>query len=389
MRIDNSQLSYNSDRFYAEHSERKERTIRIKGNTTTIEENEYYKDGKSKSVFSDNYDDITLSNSSMAQKIESKEQKKSFSISYTEKDKQKIQLVEEMVRMLTGKKDFKIKLMDFDKSKEDSQINEELQDRVNEFFNSKAKLKITKKSENTEISKKNETPKTDNIEEAGENEFIDQTIYEAHYEHERLDIKTTGKVILENGKELTIDLNIHMSRDFAMEKFTHLQSGKQVDPLVINYDGKGVFLEDEKFEFDLDFDGKTENISTIKEGSGFLALDKNEDGIINDGNELFGTKTGNGFKELSKHDIDQNGWIDENDEIFNKLKIWETTPTGETRLFTLSEKGIGAIFLGKTDTLFNFKSTETNEENGIMKSSSIFLKEDGNAGYIHQIDFIV
>lgn len=180
-----------------------------------------------------------------------------------------------------------------------------------------------------------------------------------------------------------------MSRDFAQENFTHILSGKKIDPLVINYDGKGTQLEDEKMTFDLDFDGKTEKISKIREGSGFLALDKNSDGTINDGSELFGTRTGDGFGELEKYDTDKNGWIDEADEIFEKLTIWETTPTGETRLFTLSEKGIGAIFLGKTDTLFNFKSEETNQNNGTMKSSSIYLRETGEAGYIHQIDLTV
>lgn len=61
----------------------------------------------------------------------------------------------------------------------------------------------------------------------------------------------------------------------------------------------------------MDCDGKQEEISKLNAGCGYLALDKNGDGVINDGNELFGVKTGDGFYELSKYDSDLNGWIDE------------------------------------------------------------------------------
>ncbi len=39
---------------------------------------------------------------------------------------------------------------------------------------------------------------------------------------------------------------------------------------------------------------------------------------INDGSELFGTSSGDGFKDLATYDEDENGWIDENDSIFSK-----------------------------------------------------------------------
>lgn len=64
-----------------------------------------------------------------------------------------------------------------------------------------------------------------------------------------------------------------------------------------------------------------------------MALDVNYDGIINDGRELFGPRTGNGFLELAEFDIDGNNWIDENDPIFEKLRIW-----------TLDEKGNEVIY---------------------------------------------
>ena len=74
--------------------------------------------------------------------------------------------------------------------------------------------------------------------------------------------------------------------------------------------------------FDIDADGEEESISYLQGGSGYLALDKNGDGVINDGSELFGTKSGDGFADLAEYDADGNGWIDENDPIFDKLLIW-------------------------------------------------------------------
>lgn len=127
MRVETSQLSINSDRFYAEHSERKERTVRVKGNKTTIEEKEYYRDGKARSIFENNYDNITLSDSKSSQTSETSETENSFQISYTEKDKQKIKLIEEMMKVLTGKKDFTIKLSEFDPESRSREIKDKLQ----------------------------------------------------------------------------------------------------------------------------------------------------------------------------------------------------------------------------------------------------------------------
>ena len=75
------------------------------------------------------------------------------------------------------------------------------------------------------------------------------------------------------------------------------------DPLVINIGTDSAKVSNQKFKFDLDSDGKEDSISMPTRGSAFLALDKNEDGTINDGNELFGTKSGDGFKDLREYVI--------------------------------------------------------------------------------------
>ena len=58
------------------------------------------------------------------------------------------------------------------------------------------------------------------------------------------------------------------------------------DPLVINLEGNVAQVSDQTFFFDIDCDGVEDEISKLISGSGFLALDQNGDGIINDGSEL-------------------------------------------------------------------------------------------------------
>ena len=158
------------------------------------------------------------------------------------------------------------------------------------------------------------------------------------------------------------------------------------DPLVINLEGNVAQVSDQTFFFDIDCDGVEDEISKLIAGSGFLALDKNGDGVINDGSELFGTQSGNGFADLAQYDSDGNGFIDENDEIFDKLKIWCMDENGQPHLYSLKEKGVGAIGLMHTGTQHSL-TNESNETNAVIRNTGFFLFEDGNAGTIQHVDF--
>ncbi len=207
---------------------------------------------------------------------------------------------------------------------------------------------------------------------------------ERYEEQEQLSFSTMGCVKTDKGS-IDLNLNFSMSRDFAIQNRIDIYSS--FDPLIINLDGDIPNLSTDTFSFDLDNDGKCDQISTLGSGNGFLALDINEDGIVNQGSELFGTITGDGFGELMKYDSDNNHWIDENDSIFDKLQIWlKNEDENERELVGLGEMGIGAIFLDSSASEFTYK-TATNQTLGEMKSCGIFLNEDGSCGNISQIDF--
>lgn len=209
-------------------------------------------------------------------------------------------------------------------------------------------------------------------------------------EYETTNFMTQGKVQTEDGRSIDFNVAFSMSRACSacintMEVSNYILT----DPLVINVSSDMTEISDQKFFFDIDSDGKEEEISELGKGSGFLALDKNGDGVINDGNELFGTKSGDGFKDLKAYDKDGNHWIDENDEIFHKLKVWMKDEDGKDVLLDLAEADIGAIYLGNANTEYSFKDESLNT-NAVLRKTGVYLKEStGKVGTVSHVDLAV
>lgn len=208
-----------------------------------------------------------------------------------------------------------------------------------------------------------------------------------YIEAEAISFQTAAYVKTQD-KEIALELNISLSRSFAQQTNITIEEAKALqDPLILELSGSAPTLSSKTFAFDIDSDGVEDQISMLGSGSAFLSLDKNNNSVIDNGGELFGATGGDGFKELRAYDDDKNGWIDENDKIFNKLRIWKKSD-GKDELIALGEVGIGAIFLGNISTPFELK-TRSNEQLGVMRSSGFFLFENGKAGMISQIDLAV
>ena len=208
-------------------------------------------------------------------------------------------------------------------------------------------------------------------------------------EHESTDFSSSGKVLTADGKTLDFKFDLAMCRDYACERKV-INSGTVTlrDPLVINFDGRATELSGKNFEFDLDADGKSENIPGFASGTGYLAFDSNADGHINNGNELFGTRSGNGFADLAALDGDGNFWLDDNDSAFANLRIWQRGVDGQDSLSTLHDKGVGALYLGSAETPFSLKNAD-NQLQAQIRSSGIYLREDGGTGALQQVDLAV
>lgn len=209
-------------------------------------------------------------------------------------------------------------------------------------------------------------------------------------EEEVTSFSTTGTVVTQDGREIEFGISLEMSRSFQQYYETNYQyaSLTMCDPLVINLHTDVANVSDQKFMFDLDSDGSIDEISMLNSNSGFLALDKNGDGKINNGKELFGTVSGNGFKDLAEYDLDQNGWIDEKDEVFQKLMIWSQDASGNNVLCGVAKAGVGAIYLGNVSTEFSLKASSDNTTNGMIQKTGVFLYEDGATGTVQHLDLV-
>ena len=209
-------------------------------------------------------------------------------------------------------------------------------------------------------------------------------------ESESTTFASSGMVKTQDGRSIDFNIEVSMSRAFTSQINTlTTQNYIKTDPLVINLDTDIGSVTDQKFLFDLDSDGEEEEISFAGKGSGFLALDRNGDGRIGDGSELFGTKSGDGFKDLAAFDEDGNGWIDENDSIYSKLKVWTKDEAGNDYLINLKDADVGAIYLDNADTQFSLKDGN-NRLNGEIKKTGIYLHEStGAAGTLNHVDLAV
>ncbi|HEY5717031.1 MAG TPA: hypothetical protein VIS52_00960 [Motiliproteus sp.] len=212
---------------------------------------------------------------------------------------------------------------------------------------------------------------------------------ETYSEAEQTEFSALARVTTADGRELNLQLQLSMSRQFVSQSRVEIQAGVQLrDPLVINLGQGAVQLSERSqgIDFDLNADGQRERIAFVGGDSGLLALDRNGDGEINDGSELFGALSGNGFADLLAFDEDGNGFIDAGDSLFGQLRIW-VREAGEDKLLALADQGIGALYLGYSDTPFALKD-EQNRLLGMIRNTGVYLNEDGSGGTLQQIDLV-
>ncbi|MCP5079561.1 MAG: hypothetical protein GY951_16095 [Psychromonas sp.] len=184
---------------------------------------------------------------------------------------------------------------------------------------------------------------------------------------------------------LTAESTQQSTSRLSLNQQVGVEGGEQVvDPLVINLSRDFADLESAKFYFDLDVDGKKDWVPQLSQGSAFLALDKNGNQKIDDGNELFGPQSGDGFTDLAKYDDNQDGKIDISDAVFEQLKVWRS----DGELLALVEVGVASISLHAVVDEKQLHS-ENGKLLGIARKSGEFIRNDGQVGRMQHIDMVI
>jgi hypothetical protein len=245
------------------------------------------------------------------------------------------------------------------------------------------------KSDSTGEAPSADNPSTENQAAAPEGWGIDYRYRETRYSKEGVAFTAAGTVGTVDGKTIVFNASLEMSRETYEEVNISLKAGDALkDPLLIDLAGNGAGFTGAKFTFDIDADGHDELLYTPGPGAGILAYDRNGNGIVDNGTELFGPRTGNGFSELALLDEDNNGWIDEGDSAFNHLRVWEKNGEGTDSVSSLLERGIGALYTGSAKTDYALTTTG-NALAGILRESSVYLKENGGTGILQEVDLVV
>ena len=107
---------------------------------------------------------------------------------------------------------------------------------------------------------------------------------------------------------------------------------KTASPLILDLNGDGILLssQEDGVWFDVDNDGFKDQISWPQDtDDGFLVIDNNNNGTIDNGGELFGNfsnigtgRHANGFAALKTLDSNRDGKIDAYDQRFAHIKVW-------------------------------------------------------------------
>ena len=196
---------------------------------------------------------------------------------------------------------------------------------------------------------------------------------EVSFEEIRAHLETSGK-----------GLSFSAQMELIAEQFGVIE---RVDPLVLDLAGNGINLTgvDDGVEFDIRGDGKKMRTAFIQGDDAFLFLDKNGNGVADCGKELFGDQNGaaNGFAELAKYDMNNDGVIDEHDEIYAQLRLWQDInrdgACDAQEVMTLLEAGVRAISLAYQ----NIKE-EDGKGNALAQVAG-FTRLDGSSGRAYDV----
>ncbi|WP_419570583.1 hypothetical protein [Rheinheimera sp.] len=206
-----------------------------------------------------------------------------------------------------------------------------------------------------------------------------QLVQEWRYSAEHLAAELNGSASFSDGTEVSWSISFEMS----YQEFSYSERVEQPmqDPLVLSMNGQPAELTDQTSAFALT--AQQSSIRHLAYDQYYLAADHNDNGQVDNGTELFGPQSGQGFAELAQHDDDLNGWIDQNDRIWSALNLWRP---GDG-LYSMKHAGVMALNLNTVATPFTLRQGD--QVMGQLQRSAVFLTEEKQAGLLQQIDISV
>ena len=175
--------------------------------------------------------------------------------------------------------------------------------------------------------------------------------------------------------------------------FNSAQTPPRKDPLTLDLDGDGLETVPTSAGvlFDHDGDGIKQGTGWVNPDDGFLVLDRNGNGAIDNGAELFGDATPlpnggeafDGFAALRQEDTNQDGQVNNADSNWTQLRVWRdlnqdgVSQAGE--LLTLGQLGIAGFNTAKT------ANSQTLADGNQIADLGSYTRADGSTGTMGEV----
>jgi hypothetical protein len=175
-----------------------------------------------------------------------------------------------------------------------------------------------------------------------------------------------------------------ITADMAALSTDQINALLSATPMVLDLDGHGVqtLAAQQGVQFDLNGTGHTQQVGWVAGNDGLLVMDRNGDGVINNGNELFGSGTVlangkhavNGYQAMAAEDSNHDGQLTAADATFGKLQVWvDANHDGKTDLGEL--KGLADVGIVSLDLHATAGSTVDN--GNVLGLVSSYTTADG------------
>ncbi|MEI6026772.1 MAG: hypothetical protein WCT47_08790 [Betaproteobacteria bacterium] len=199
---------------------------------------------------------------------------------------------------------------------------------------------------------------------------------------------TTDQIkALETADILALSTAQHLAfetADIAVMSTDQINALLFVTPIVLDLDGNGVRTTSAQdgVNFDVSGVGTASKTGWVSRGDGLLVMDRNGDGLINDGKELFGAATvlangqraGDGAAALAEQDTNHDGKITAADVNFDKLKVWvDANHDGKTDPGELR----GLVDLGIIELNVSFDKSDRVDNGNLVGMVSSYKTSDG------------
>ena len=172
------------------------------------------------------------------------------------------------------------------------------------------------------------------------------------------------------------------------------------DPLILDLDSDGIetlgINPAAPILFDMDGDGTKTATGWIKADDGIVVLDRNGNGLIDSGRELFGDSTvltrgpragqtaANGYEALADLDINGDGAINSLDAAYSSLRIWQDINqdgiSQANELRKLSDVGIASISVAGQASNVNLVDSSGQATGNTQPFSGSFTRTNGSTG---------